>query len=82
MYYNEGKVNKNGGVVVYTRDGLCSGMEVVDLAGCKVLRLIITKHNKTFGINALYRSHEVTLDLFLDNMRIYLPHCKERNEYF
>ena len=73
IYYNQGDINKNDGVVIYIRDDVIQSTETISIGKLKILNTIITLSNsKILEISSLYRSHDLSYTEFNCNLKSYL----------
>lgn len=82
IYYNQGKINRNDGVVVYTKTNLGAKADIVNHLDTNILRIKFEEENIKYGLSATYRSHEIPIYSFLLKLKDYLSTCKENNEIF
>lgn len=79
--YNEGKVNKNDGVLIYVKQSLHHSFEIVELKNIKydsgktkinIINLTININNKIMLITAAYRSPNTSADDFNRELNSFL----------
>ena len=57
MYYNNGNINQNDGLVVYISEYITETMEIIDINNLKIINTKISiENNKEIVLSALYRS--------------------------
>lgn len=83
LYYNNGNINRNDGVVVYINNKL----NAVTVTSCealdtRIIRIKFKKFNRNFGISAVYRSHDIKVENFVNKLPEYLVRCNEETEVF
>lgn len=81
IIYNDGKFNRNDGVVVYVKDCIKYESEVVSLGSLKVMKLFFTWAKKKFCITSIYRLHNVCPLEFNSRLRYYLKEIKGSIDY-
>ena len=60
MYYNNGNINQNDGLVVYISEYIIETMEIIDINNLKIINTkIAIENNKEIILSALYRSHDI-----------------------
>lgn len=70
MYYNESKINKSDGVVLYILNELEETTEIIQINKLKIIKSkIIIENNKELYISAIYRSHDIHKTEFLMNFK-------------
>lgn len=70
MFYNDSKINKADGVVVYISDDINEDTEIVQLNKLKIINSKITfSNNKKLLLSAVYRSHDIHKTEFLLNIK-------------
>lgn len=79
IFYNESKLNKNDGLVIYVRDSINVDSSVVNLGEINMLRCILKLDNVQIGISATYRPPASQIGLFLDELETYLINLQSRD---
>lgn len=78
IYYNESRINRNDGVIVFVNNNLVQNTEVIEAGRIKIINTRITLNDKSgFEISALYRSHGIPKTAFILDLNKYL--IKKRN---
>ncbi|KAK9888907.1 hypothetical protein WA026_001128 [Henosepilachna vigintioctopunctata] len=73
VLYNEGRANKNDGVVVLVREGINYDYKIVNLNdGMKLLQEILNVEKKTLPISAVYRLHGSCPYEFCEHLKSHL----------
>jgi len=69
IVYNESKLNRNDGLVVYIRDTFSVKTNIINLTETNILRCELKlKHNQTLGVMACYRPPSTQLNVFLNEL--------------
>ena len=70
MYYNNSKINKSDGVVVYISNNITENTEVIQIGKLKILNSLIKIDDKnSIEISSLYRSHDLPKTEFIMNLK-------------
>ena len=64
-YSGEG-VTKCAGIIVYIKNELNHITEIHNINTSKIIKIKITDNNKAFEIFAIYRSHQIKIDIFIE----------------
>lgn len=80
IYYNESKINKCDGVVVYTKTNIITKETITEVNEIKFSRLTFaysySSKNITVGITAIYRPPSTNVKQYIDNLKIYLENLR------
>lgn len=77
LYYNNSRINRNDGVVIYTSNSISQCTEVIDLGLIKFIHSKIKISSKMdINVSAVYRSHDLSKIDFVKNIKIYLEGTK------
>ena len=80
MYYNNGNINQNDGLVVYLSEYITETTEIVDIyiVNLKIINTKITiENNKEIILSALYRSHDIKKTEFIIKLKKLIEHNKK-----
>ena len=78
MYYNNGNINQNDGLVVYISEYITETTEIIDISNLKIINTKITiKNNKEIILSVLYRSHDIKKTEFIINLKKLIEHNKK-----
>lgn len=73
IYYNNSKINKSDGVVVYVKKNINQTTNIIEIGKLKILNTIINLNNNShLEISAMYRSHDLCKSEFILNVKKYL----------
>lgn len=78
IYYNQSKINKSDGVVIYVRDNIESApkIECIDRLNLMNINIKTNNYYNNIEISALYRSHDIPKNEFLISLKKYLDNKK------
>ena len=78
MYYNNGNINQNDGLVVYISEYITETTEIIDINDLKIINTKISiENNKEIILSALYRSHDIKKTEFIINLKKLIEHNKK-----
>lgn len=78
MYYNNSKINKSDGVIVYINEDINETTEIIQINNLKIINSKVTlETNKELVLSAVYRSHDIHKTEFLINIKNLLKHNKK-----
>ena len=73
LYYNNSKINKADGVVVYISDNVNEISDIIEVGRLKILHTCIKlNNNSTLEISSIYRSHDFYCSEFIINLKSFL----------
>nr|CAI5826310.1 unnamed protein product [Callosobruchus analis] len=77
MIYNDGKLNKNDGVVEYLKNGFDYEYKTIYVGYCEAIQIEIRRNkSKRIIVTALYRSPSASEDVFIESLEQYLQQTK------
>lgn len=83
IHYNEAIFNKCDGSIIYVRNNISVNVNIVPVNETKFLRAILTSSNLPknckIGLTAFYRLPATDLNMYLDNLEIYLNSIEYQN---
>lgn len=83
MYYNESKLNRADGVVIYIKSDIIEETEIIEVNKLNIINTSIKMNNgNNIEISALYRSHSITKAEFIYNLKSYLNEVKKYRNHF
>ena len=78
MYYNNGNINQNDGLVVYISEYITETTEIIDINNLKIINTkIAIENNNEIILSALYRSHDIKKTEFIINLKKLIEHNKK-----
>ena len=78
MYYNNGNINQNDGLVVYVSEYITEMTEIVDINNIKIINTkIAIENHKEIILSALPRSHDIKNTEFIINLKKLIEHNKK-----
>ena len=80
MYYNNGNINQNDGLVVYISEYITETTEIIDINNLKIINTkIAIENNKEINkvLSALYRSDDIKKTEFIINLKKLIEHNKK-----
>lgn len=54
-YYNQGKLNRNDGVIVFVENSIQNDVEVIEIGGIRCIRMHVKKMDIDFYVTIVYR---------------------------
>ena len=73
IYYNNSKINRSDGVVIYIRENISDVTRTIEHDNLKILNTCIKLNDgKTLELSAIYRCHDMTKLSFINNLQNYL----------
>ena len=70
MFYNNSKINKSDGVIIYIKDNITEITEIIQIGKIKIINSKISLENKKkLLLSSIYRSHDIHKTEFLMNMK-------------
>lgn len=83
LYYNESKINKSDGVVIYIKKNIKQTTEIIEIGKLKILNTeIILSNEKHLQISSMYRSHDLNCCEFILNVKNYLKAKRNVKNHF
>lgn len=79
MIYNEGRINKNDGVVVFLRAHLEHNFKIIKIGEINALKINIKHENKNIIVTAVYRSPNTDPSNFNDGLLNYLNNLENND---
>ena len=78
MYYNNGNINQNDGLVVCISEYITETTEIIDINNLKIINTkIAIENNKEIILSTLYRSHDIKKTEFIRNLKKLIEHNKK-----
>lgn len=71
IIYNDSKINKADGVLVYVKKNLIYTYEIIALDKVKFIRLLFNKNGNNVALTAVYKCHDIKDHVFLNSLRNY-----------
>lgn len=77
LYYNESKINKADGVVMYISEKINETTEIQEFSNLKILcTKIKLENNQSLNLAAIYRCHDLSESDFIFNLKKYIHRTK------
>ena len=81
MYYNESKINKSDGVVLYISEDITETTEIIQINRLKIMNTKITlENNRNITLSSIYRSHDIHKTEFLMNIKNFVKINKKQKD--
>lgn len=68
MFYNDSRINKNDGCIVYAKSDLNPSFSLIEIAEYKFIRITAVKNNTTIGLLTYYRPPSLNVQNFLTSL--------------
>ena len=83
MYYNNGNINQNDGLVIYISEYITETTEIIDINNLKIINTnIAIENNKEIILSVLYRSHDIEKTEFIINLKKLIEHNKKYKNFY
>ena len=81
MYYNESKINRSDGVVLYISEDITETTEIIQINRLKIVNTKISlENNRNITLSSIYRSHDIHKTEFLMNFKTFVKINKKQKD--